>query len=143
MAVTASDIATSLGRSLTTAEQAQADQWITDAYMLIQIKFGDGYADLEADLVDYVVRESVSNRFRSGANNGASSISVAVDDGTVTRRWENSTGESADSWLLDGWVDLLSPARDSVAFSTRPSFESDAAQWTPLPRRYDAEGWPL
>lgn len=143
MAVTASDIATSLGRPLTTAEQAQATQWIADAYMLIEVKFGDTYADLDPNLVDYVVRESVAGRFRSGANNGASSISVAVDDGTVTRRWENSGGDRADSWLLEGWVDLLAPARDSAAFSTRPGFEPDDAQWTPLPRRYDAEGWPL
>lgn len=143
MAVNASDIATSLGRPLTTAEQAQATQWIADAYMLIEIKFGDTYPDLNSTLVDYVVRESVTNRFRDGANGGATSITVGVDDGNVTRRWENGAGDRADSWLLEGWVDLLAPNRDSTAFSTRPGFTPDDTQWTPLPRRYDADGWPL
>lgn len=143
MAVITSDIETSLGRPLTTAEQAQADQWIADAYMLIEVKFGETYADLDSSLLDYVVRESVAKRFRSGANGGASSTTVSVDDGSVTRRWDNPTGDRADSWLIDGWVDLLAPARDSEAFSTRPRFEPDSAQWTPLPVRYDPSGWPL
>ena len=143
MAVTYTDVATSLGRSLTAPEQAQATQWIADAYMLIQARFGDTYPGLALTMVDYVVRESVAGRFRSGAAGGASSITVAVDDGNVTRRFENGTGDRADSWLIDGWVDLLAPARESVAFSTRPSFETDAAQWTPLPVRYDTDGWPL
>lgn len=139
MAVTASDIATSLGRPLATAEQAQATQWIADAYMLIQAKFGATYPDLEPDLVDYVVRESVAGRFRNGVNGGATSITVSVDDASTTRRWENSSSERADSWLIDGWVDLLAPARDSVAFSTRPGFEPDNVRWTPPPPRCDPE----
>ena len=142
MAVTYTDVATSLGRSLTTLEQAQATQWIADAYMLIQARFGTTYPDLVVTMVDYVVRESVAGRFRSGAAGGASSITVAVDDGNVTRRFENGDGTSTD-WLLDGWFDLLAPDRDSQAFSTRPRFESDTAQWTPLPVRYDSDGWPL
>lgn len=131
MTVEVSDIETALGRTLTAPEQAQATQWIADAYMLIEVKFGDTYAGLNPDLVDYVVRESVADRFRNGANGGASSISVAVDDGSVTRRWENSTAERADSWLIDGWVDLLAPARESSAFTVRPTFEPDGRpeQW--------------
>ncbi|WP_436702421.1 hypothetical protein [Nocardioides sp. BYT-33-1] len=141
MAVTADDIATSLGRPLTTAEQAQATQWIADAYMLIEVKFGTTYPDLNPDLVDYVVRESVANRFRHGAGDGTSSVTTTVDDGSVTRRWDSQDG--GDSWLLDGWVDLLAPDRDSAAFSTRPSFEPDTVQWTPPPPRCDPEWWPL
>lgn len=128
MAVTASDIATSLGRPLTTAEQAQATQWIADAYMLIEARFGDAYADLAPTLVDYVVRESVAARFRGGTDQ-ASSITVAVDDANVTRRWENSTtGTGSNSWLLGGWAELLDPASESKAFSTRPSFEPDLGE---------------
>jgi hypothetical protein len=112
--------------------------------MLIEVKFGDTYADLDPSLVDYVVRESVTDRFRTGVNGGASSITVAVDDANVTRRWDNSSpAQRADSWLIDGWVDLLAPARDSAAFSSRPGFEADTAQWAPPPPRCDPEWWPL
>lgn len=124
MAVTYTDVETSLGRSLSGAEQAQATQWIADAYMLIQNHFKTDYIVLDPSLVDYVVRESVAGRLRNGAPDGMSSITVAVDDANVTRRYENGDGTVTD-WLLDGWLDLLAPDRDSQAFSTRPGFEPD------------------
>lgn len=141
MTVEVSDIATSLGRPLSTSEQAQAEQWIADAYLLIQAKFGATYPDLDPNLVDYVVRESVTARFRDGSG-GATSITVAVDDGNVTRRWDNDSSRH-DSWLLPGWIELLSPDRDSVAFSTRPTFEPDRVHWTPPPPRCDPDWWTL
>lgn len=124
MAVTYTDVETSLGRPLSETEQAQATQWIADAYMLIQSRFGTDFILLDANLVDYVVRESVVGRFRNGSVDGMTSITVAVDDGNVTRRYENGDGTVTD-WLLDGWLDLLAPDRDSQAFSTRPGFEPD------------------
>ncbi len=128
MTVSTTDVAASLGRPLTVSEEQQAALWITDAYLLISVRFGDAYADLDSSLVDYVVRESVAGRLRGAAPGDMSSITVAVDDGNVTRRWENKTGgDSATDWLLDGWLDLLSPERGSGAFSVRPSFEPDVS----------------
>ena len=127
MAVTTSDVATSLGRPLTASEEQQAALWIADASLLIQARFGDGYDDLDASLVDYVVRESVAGRFRGTSPGDMSSITVAVDDANVTRRWENAGGSDVTDWLVDGWLDLLSPERGSGVFSARPSFEPDTS----------------
>lgn len=127
MAVTISDVEVGLGRLLTDSEQAQATQWIADALLLIETKFGDSFADISPALIDYVVRSSVVSRFEGIGEGGMSSLSVAVDDGSVTKRWENASKQ--DDWLLAGWFDLLAPSRDSAAFSTRPGFEPDAARW--------------
>lgn len=129
MATTVSDIEVGLGRLLTDSEQAQASQWIDDALLLITTKFGALFVDLDGALVDYVIRSSVVARFQGLGEAGMSSLSVAVDDASVTRRWENSGSRPQDDWLLAGWFDLLAPTRDSAAFSTRPGFDPDTAQW--------------
>ena len=119
MTVQVSDIETALGRTLTDAEQAQAVQWIADALMLIEARLGDP-ADLEPNVVDYVVREAVSARFR----NPEGYQSETIDDytyrhGTETRRVT----------ILAEWWDLLTPERDAALYSARPSFESDTPSW--------------
>jgi hypothetical protein len=48
---------------------------------------------------------------------GESSVTVSVDDGSVTRRWENARSPTATS--LDEWWALLSPATDGP-FTVRP-----------------------
>lgn len=115
MAVVVADIETALGRTLSTSEQAQANQWIADALLLIGIRLGD-VDDLDPDVLDYVVREAVVSRFR----NPEGFQSESIDDytyrhGTETRRVT----------ILPEWWDLLSPATESDHFSIRPGFEPD------------------
>ena len=113
MTVQVSDIETALGRTLTGPEQAQATQWIADALMLIEVRLGDT-ADLNQSALDYVVREAVVARFR----NPEGFQSESIDDYTYRHG-----SETRRVTILPEWWDLLSPARFSGAFSTRPTFE--------------------
>lgn len=125
-AVTFDDVAQTLGRALSTSEQAQATLWIDDAEMLIGSRLGD-LADLDATQLAYVVRESVADRLRTGVAGGAESISVAIDDGTVTRRYPGERGTADGDWLIDGWVALLSKRQQGGPFSVMPWFAQDTA----------------
>lgn len=116
MTVQVSDIETALGRTLTVAEQAQASQWIADALLLIEARLGDTTL-LDQARLDYVVREAVVARFR----NPEGYQSESIDD--YTYRHGNETRRVT---ILPEWWDLLSPATQSGAFSTRPGFEPDA-----------------
>lgn len=121
--VTPSDVEVSLGRPLDAAESAQVYQWAESAELLIKRALGDP-ASLDHEMLDYVVRESIVDRIRTGAGDGLDSITAAVDDGSVTRRFRQSA--TRDGWLIDGWRRLLAPAGAGGAFSTRPGFQSDA-----------------
>lgn len=115
MAVAISDIETALGRTLTADEQAQANQWIADALMLIEVRLGDT-ALLNQSALDYVVREAVVARFR----NPDGYQSETIDD--YTYRLPTETRRVT---ILPEWWELLSPATISGAFSTRPTFVDD------------------
>lgn len=116
MTVQVSDIETALGRTLTVGEQAQAVQWIADALMLVGARLGD-VSELDQVALDYVVREAVVARFR----NPEGYQSESIDD--YTYRHGNETRRVT---ILPEWWDLLSPAGQAGAFSTRPGFEPDA-----------------
>lgn len=115
MTVLVSDIETALGRTLIDTEQAQAVQWISDALMLIGARLGD-VSELDQTALDYVVREAVVARFR----NPEGYQSESIDD--YTYRHGNETRRVT---ILPEWWDLLSPATQAGAFSTRPGFEAD------------------
>lgn len=115
MAVTITDIETALGRTLTVAEQAQANQWIADALLIIGARLGDTTL-LDQGRLDYVVREAVVTRFR----NPEGFQSESIDDYTYRHG-----AETRRVTILPEWWELLSPARESDAFSTRPTFEPD------------------
>lgn len=115
MTVAVSDIETALGRTLSTSEQAQANQWIGDALLVIGARLGDT-ALLDQPTLDYVVREAVVARFR----NPDGYQSETIDD--YTYRLPNETRRIT---ILPEWWDLLSPASESGAFSTRPNFQLD------------------
>ena len=124
MSVTYTDVQTTLGRTLTAAEQAQATLWIGDHRMLVGARLGD-VAELDQDHLDYVVRESVAERLRNPAQ-GADRVTIAVDDASVTKSYRMT---NAAAYILDEWWTLLSPATDSgVGFSTRPTFEADTPE---------------
>lgn len=115
MTVQVSDIETALGRTLTADEQGQANQWIADALMLIEVRLGDTSL-LNQPALDYVVREAVVARFRNPDGYQSESIDdYTYRHGTETRRVT----------ILPEWWELLSPTTLSGAFSTRPTFEPD------------------
>lgn len=123
MAVTSSDIATTLLRStasVTDVEDLAWSMWITDAYRQIERRLGS-LDDLVGEDVDYVVREAVA--LKAKRPDEATKVDVSVDDASTSRTYERSTGQVT---ILDEWWTLLSPAVDSsVGYSTRPTFEAD------------------
>lgn len=115
MTVAVSDIETALGRTLNSTEASQANQWIADALMLIEARLGD-LDELNADRLDFVVREAVAARFR----NPDGFQSESIDDYTYRHG-----SETRRVTILPEWWDLLSPATESDYFSVRPGFEPD------------------
>lgn len=128
-------IATSLGRSLTAAETAQAALWLAQARILLKARLGD-LGKLDQDALDMVLVEVVVARLRR-PDPGSTSTSrqVSVDDGSVqqTTSYERSVspGDIAD-WMWE----LLSPQRSSGAFSINLS----GSRPGPAPRRRHC--WP-
>lgn len=118
------DVQVSLGRPISSAaEQAQVEWWLTGLEHVLSHRLGD-LSELDQDVLLYVeVEAAVAKILRR--DNRESSITVSVDDGSVTRRYESATaGDVTDEW----WA-LLSPATDSGAgFSTRPGFEPDESE---------------
>ena len=107
MSVIAADIETALGRTLTDTERSQADQWISDALMLIEERLGDP-ALLKQAALDYVVREAVVARFR----NPDGYASESIDDYTYRHG-----AETRRVTILDEWWGLLAPKPTSYTVS--------------------------
>lgn len=116
------DVAVALGRPISTeAEQAQVEWWLNGVELFIVARLGV-VADLDENAVRYVEVEAVAAKVRRASTDGASSITVNVDDGGVTRRYENPV--SVDD-ITDEWWSLLDPDVGGGAFSVRPYFEAD------------------
>lgn len=100
------DVAVAVDRpsaDLTAGQQAQITYWLNGAELVIKSRLGE-IAELDADVVKYVETEVVAEKVRRSLR-AESSITVAVDDGSVTRRYENRvTAEDfpADLWSLFG-----------------------------------------
>ena len=115
------DVATSLGRPISGLEESQVEMWLDDAERQIRKRLGD-VSLLDQDDLAYVEREAVILKIKRP--DPATQTTVAVDDASVTKRYERDTGQIT---ILDEWWSLLSPTEDSaVGFSTRPYFEPDA-----------------
>ena len=113
MTVAVSDIETALGRTLTSVENAQAVQWISDALMLVEVRLGDP-SKLNQAALDYVTREAVVARFRNPEGYSSESIDdYTYRHGTETRRVT----------ILPEWWDLLSP--NTGAFTIHPAYVAD------------------
>lgn len=109
------DVAVALGRpssDFNADQQAQMTYWLNGAEIIVRGRLGD-LALLDQDVLKYVETEVVAAKVRSIRDDGASSISVSVDDGTVTRRYESVT--SAD-FTGEFWT-LLSPAGGASAYT--------------------------
>lgn len=113
--ITYEDVEVALGRDITTAaEQAQVTQWIADAELLIGARLGD-IAELDQDILAYVVREAVLLMMR----NPEGYQSETIDD--YTYRHGSSSGRVA---ILAEWWDLLTPDATSGAFTITPYGEA-------------------
>ena len=127
MTVTPEMVAIAAGRPvppLGSETRQQWEMWVGDALMLIRNRLD--LATLDADVVDYVVREAVKAVVLRPDD--ATQVEVAIDDGRVSKRYESSTGRVT---ILDAWWDLLAPesAATTSAFSTRPGFQPDLRGW--------------
>lgn len=110
---TYSDVGVALRRTISdAAEQEQVEHWLTGAEMAIRSRLGDP-ALLDQDVLRYVEAEAVAEKVRR-AGRDESSITVSVDDGTVTRRY--ATGMGVDDITGHLWS-LLSPTRSSSAYT--------------------------
>lgn len=120
MSVIPSDIAVELGRTApdpASVEYAQWELWIADALFQIAKRPGLVFDDLDADVVDYVVRKAVVRHVRRPDD--ATQITVGVDDGNVSKTYRSSAG---DVHIKDEWWAMLTPTGTSTrAFSVRPS----------------------
>lgn len=119
MAVTPADIARELGRATpleSDVEYARYETWISDALFLIRSKLGP-IEDLDAETVDYVVRQAVVAHARRPDD--ATQVTIGVDDANSSRTYRTSKGRVE---IIDDWWALLSPPDNTSgrAFSIRP-----------------------
>jgi hypothetical protein len=125
MSVTPDDIAVALGRTApddTSVEYAQWELWIADALLLIEHRLGEAFADLDANKLDYVVREAVVAHVRNPDD--ATQVAVTVDDGSVSRTYRSSRGRVEITPEL--WALLIPDEDGSGAFSV-DTYGADSA----------------
>lgn len=120
------EVEVAVGRTLTTAEQHQVTQWISDAEQIIRIGFrrrGWDPAAVDIDTLDLVIREVVADRVKNPEPR-RTSREVAVDDGRVVDRYDATAGHLA---IDEQWWDLLAPVPRAArgAFSISPSYTPD------------------
>lgn len=131
---TYADVAVSLGRPISTvAEQEQVEWWLDGVELFIVARLGP-VADLDQTTVRYVEVEAVVAKIQR-AGRSESSVTVSVDDGSVTRRYENAVTASD---ITDEWWNLLEPESNAASSSIRPGFEADDVRWpVSTPPAYD------
>lgn len=135
---TYADVGVALGRTISdAAEQARIAWWLDGVELFIVNRLGP-VAELDQAAVKYVEVEAVAVRVqRSGRDE--SSVTVSVDDGTVTRRYESSM-TAGD--ITDEWWNLLDPDSSAASSSIRPSFEVDDVHWSvSTPPAYTDPTW--
>lgn len=111
--ITFREIAIALQRAEPEPGSAEAEQWsmwIQDAYLLIEARLGC-IDDIDENRLDYVVREAVTAQVRRPDD--ATSVSVSVDDGSVSKQYRSSRGRVT---ILDEWWEFLRPTGGKRAF---------------------------
>lgn len=94
MSVTVANVATELARPTPdTLVANQWQSWINRAYGLIEDRFGaTDYAALDTAKVDDVVLQAVVEHVRAWRDSTAKRSTTSVDDGTVSREYDNGVG---------------------------------------------------
>lgn len=110
---TYADVGVALRRTISdSAEQAQIGWWLDGVELVIRSRLGDPTL-LDQDVLKYVEVETVADKVRR-AGRDESSITVSVDDGSVTRRYDNAVTASD---IASGMWALLSPANGGSAYT--------------------------
>jgi hypothetical protein len=114
---TVSDVENAIGRPITDEWETQrVNYWLDATELLITARLGDISA-LDQSKVKYVETEAVVARL----SNPEGFQSESIDDYTY-----QLPSETRRITILPEWWDLLRPASDAEAFSTRPGFEPDS-----------------
>jgi hypothetical protein len=100
------DVAVALGRptsDFTADQQAQLTYWLNGVELFIKNRLGV-IADLDEDTVRYVETEVAADKARRLTEDGASSVTVAIPDGSITRRFEKVVASDItdDYWAMFG-----------------------------------------
>lgn len=109
------EVAVALGRptsDFNADQQAQITWWLDGVELIIGLRLGD-VTLLNQDVLKLVEVEVVADKVRANGTE-ESSITVSVDDGSVTRRFENAI---TDDDIDDKWWDLLMGRRRKKAVS--------------------------
>lgn len=111
------DVAVELGRLFdTAAETDQAQWWLDSAELVIAARLGS-VANIDQDLLKLVEVLAVAAKVRRHGT-AESSVTVSVDDGSVTRRYDNPL--TSDD-ITDEWWDLL--------MGRQPTRGTSAVRW--------------
>lgn len=111
-------IAVTLGRQLSPAEQAQAAQWLAQARLLIRRRYPT-LDHLDQDALAVVLVEMVASRLRNPDPVSTRSSQVSVDDGSVQQQstYSKATGVlSVEDWM---WELLAPDGSGGGAFTIR------------------------
>jgi hypothetical protein len=115
------DIATELGRPITTAEEiSQVNWWISGAELKLRNRLGD-LAALDSASVNYVVVQAVARR----ARNPEGKQQERIDDYSYNL---NPSAASAELIITDEEWALLTPTTERGAFSIRAAGRPGYAQ---------------
>lgn len=97
------EVGIAIGRPISDpTEREQVEWWLSGVELIISGRLG-AIASLNQEAVIFVEAETVAEKVRRSGTN-ESSITVSVDDGSVTRRYDNPASE-AD--ITDEWWALL------------------------------------
>lgn len=119
MPVSVEQVAVELARPIPTSPVSdQWESWIGRAYRLVEAKVGSAaYALLDPDLVDDVVLAAVVEHVRGWRDSTASRYTVAIDDGSVSKTFESSSGPLT---IPDYLWDLLEVPVPGQSFTIEP-----------------------
>lgn len=123
MAVTVAQVQTTVGRALTSEEEAQVALWLDDAAVVISHgpdgKSSIDLSTLDQPTLDLVIREAVADRVKHP--DAASKVSISVDDAQTTREYVASSGQLR---IRDEWWAMLLPSTQGETFSIPLAYRS-------------------
>jgi hypothetical protein len=121
-AATVSDVATSLGRPISSSlEVEQVQQWLDDAEMQVRLRLGDPTL-LDQEALRFVEREAVVLKVK----NPDGKKSEAIDDYNYGRYDDAARGQV---YITDEWWALLTPKAAGSAFSITAYSAPDTSPW--------------
>lgn len=110
------DVSVALGRPISdTDQQAQVEHWLTGIELVITQRLGDVSLLDQAALL-FVESEAVASMVRQSGT-PESSITVSVDDGSVTRRFDGDSADYTD-FITTVWWGMLGRVRPRATSMT-------------------------